>query len=307
MPKRIKRQIVSGVERLHIPKRMRQIRFLSSNLRPHHRYVGSLASCARIVSDVPIGHLRYKYLRNYLVRDWSFAMRRDAISEHYRFLAERREAFILDQGRHGRRILWESDASQGDEPVVAVSLSRSRVARFEGESEISVFLGQTRLATLSFTFACGAGVGADRQTVCLIGSLQGTVDTHAETKRAAGLMMGLSPFKMLIVALKMVAAALGFDDVHAVSAGQQVALCGEISATGLDYDKLWTAAGATQQPNAFFRLSTKTENRSLAHLSSAHRRRAARRREAQERIASDIARRLGVSCGRDTAAAIGLS
>jgi uncharacterized protein VirK/YbjX len=255
-----------------------QLTYLAQNWRAHRQYLNQLKVFQE--SDV-IPHnslINYKYIGNYLALSRSREWRREIIVSNYQIIYDLSRTAAHATLFARSTTIWSRlaslDTGATDQRII---LQPSTIAPLEGEFELQFFLGTKLLATLTFVFASGVLVEAEDQAVCLIGSLQGGHDCRTEIRQAAKLNGEISPFTMLVLALKALTEAMNVAKLFGVSSNDQVALRGE-SRAGLDYDAMWAREGGSLQPNGFFLLEP-LNSKPLVQISQSHRKRAQRKRE----------------------------
>jgi uncharacterized protein VirK/YbjX len=255
-----------------------QLTYLAQNWRAHNQYLGKL----RIFQDSNViqqnNLVNYKYIGNYLALSRDRKWRREIILSNYQIIYDLRQRMTHSKLFCTSTTIWRSPSSLDDSiSEQRIILQAGTIAPLEGEFELQFFLEKKLLATLTFVFASGSLVEVEDQAVCLIGSLQGGHDCRAEIRQAAKLNGEISPFTMLVLALKALTEAMDVAKIFGVSSDDQVALRGE-SRAGLDYDAMWTREGGSLHANGFYLLEP-LNSKPLEQISQSHRKRAQRKRQ----------------------------
>jgi uncharacterized protein len=216
----------------------------------------------------------------YLNADWGFEQRLEKISEHYRLLSGRvgilrfiPPAFIAlaDVG--------------GD---IQVRLHNYVYTEHEGELTVSLYRGELRLYSLSFTLGRIAG-----QLVAYAGALQGMCGPEALAiyRSLTHHMHGLRPRDLLVSAFRLLCCSLGVARILAISDRKRVCSNSYLNAgTPIlsSFDNAWIECGGVPVDDAFFELSPRLVQRSASDTPSRKRAQYRRRYAMIDEIAQQI-------------------
>jgi uncharacterized protein VirK/YbjX len=190
----------------------------------------------------------------YLNVDWGFEQKLEKISEHYRLLNGRLDilrfmppAFI-------------ALADLGGE--IQVRLHKYVYAEHEGELTISLYRGDLRLYSLTFTLG---RIGVE--LVAYVGALQGMGSSEALAiyRSLTHRMHGLRPRDLLVTAFRLLCCSLGVARILAISDGKRVCSNSYLnSGTPIlsSFDTAWIECGGVAVDDAFFELSPRLVRRS---------------------------------------------
>lgn len=259
-------------------------------LRRPWRHLGLMSTLrdARRAGLAPAaGLIEWKYLGDYLGRQFDADARCSIIGRHYRFLLDRLDGSAAAHWAL-RSTLWES-ASEVSGAVRRIIHRPATLAPMEGECELVFTADDEVLATLTFTVLAG-GIGTmPCRTALSIGGLQGALAARSAIRAAARENGEIAPAAMLLIAARSLAEALDVEMLAGISNSDHIARIYAGDAMRFDYDQLWTDLGGEPGLFGWFWIDPREHpQRSLSHLSSAHRararRRAAHRRGLQEQI-----------------------
>jgi uncharacterized protein VirK/YbjX len=196
----------------------------------------------------------------YLNVDWRFEQKLEKISEHYRLVNGRLEilrfippAFI-------------ALADLGED--TQIRLHKYVYMEHEGELAISLYRGELRLYSLTFTLGL---IGV--QLVAYVGALQGMCSSEALASEALAIyrslthrMHGLRPRDLLVTAFRLLCCSLGVARILAISDAKRVCSNSYLKPGTpilLSYDTVWIECGGVAVDDAFFELSPRLVQRSV--------------------------------------------
>jgi uncharacterized protein len=216
----------------------------------------------------------------YLNVDWQFEQRLNAISEHYKLLV----------GRLGiLRFVPPASITLADLGDAAqIRLHKSLLFEHEGELTVSLFKGEMRLYSLSFTLG-----QIDAELVAYAGGLQGLRSSEAiENYRSlTHAMHGLRPRDLLVTAFRLLCCSLGVVRILAISDRNRICSnsyhCPEEQIFS-SYDNAWIECGGVPVDGAFFELSPRLAQRSAEKIPSRKRSLYRRRYAMVDAIAQQI-------------------
>jgi uncharacterized protein VirK/YbjX len=216
----------------------------------------------------------------YLNADWRFEQKLEKISEHYRLL----------NGRLGilrfipPALIVLADVG-GD---IQIRLHKYAYTEHEGELTISLYRGDQRLYSLTFTLG---QIGA--QLVAYAGALQGLGSSEAlEIYRSlTHRMHGLRPRDLLVTAFRLLCCSLGVARILAISDRKRI--CSNSyhnSGTQIfsSFDNAWIECGGVAADDAFFELSPRVVQRAVKDIPSRKRAQYRRRYAMIDAIAQHI-------------------
>jgi uncharacterized protein VirK/YbjX len=216
----------------------------------------------------------------YLNVDWRFEQKLKAISEHYKLLIGRLS--IL-------RFVPPALITLADLGVdTQIRLHKSLLFEHEGELTISLFKGELRLYSLTFTLG-----QIDAELVAYAGGLQGVrsseaIEIYRSLTRA---MHGLRPRDLLVTVFRLLCDSLGVARVLAVSDRKRIC-SNSYHCPGeqifSSYDSAWLECGGVAVDDAFFELSPRLAQRSVKDIPSRKRAQYRRRYAVVDAIARQI-------------------
>jgi uncharacterized protein len=189
----------------------------------------------------------------YLNADWRFEQRLEKISEHYRLL----------NGRLGSlRFIPPAFIALADVGGdIQIRLHKYVYTEHEGELTISLYRGDQRLYSLTFTLGQIGG-----QLVAYVGALQGLGGSEAlEIYRSlTHRMHGLRTRDLLVTAFRLLCCSLGVARILAISDRKRI--CSNSyhnsgTQTFSSFDNAWIECGGVAVDDAFFELSPRLVQR----------------------------------------------
>jgi uncharacterized protein VirK/YbjX len=216
----------------------------------------------------------------YLNADWRFEQKLEKISGHYRLLSERLgilrfvpPAFIAlaDVG--------------GD---IQIRLHKYPYTEHEGELTISLYRGDLRLYSLTFTLG---QIGA--QLVAYAGALQGLGSSEAlEMYRSlTHRMQGLRPRDLLVTAFRLLCCSLGVARILAISDRKRIcsnSYHNSVTQIFSSFDNAWIECGGVAVDDAFFELNPHLVRRAAEDIPSRKRAQYRRRYAMLDTVAQQI-------------------
>jgi uncharacterized protein VirK/YbjX len=216
----------------------------------------------------------------YLNTDWRFVQKLEKISEHYRLLTGRLSIlrFIPPAS------IALADAGEGFQ----IRLHKYAYTEHEGELTISLYSGELRLYSLTFTLGQSGA-----QLVAYVGALQGLCSSEAlEIYRSlTHRMHGLRPRDLLITAFRLLCCSLGIARILAISDRKRVCSNSYLnSATQIfsSFDNAWMECGGVAVDDAFFELSPRLVQRAAKDTPSRKRAQYRRRYATIDALAQQI-------------------
>ena len=263
---------------------MRQFAYLASHPASH-------GECAAVVreSGVAVNALApLKYLGGYLAASLDTPQRREVLEAHYDRVKRVLPPNVREHLGEGV-LVWRKEL-EGDDPPLSIFLETARFAPMEGELELR-FSFRSDLFVLTFVLAPGHLFGSDRQTVLVIGGLQGKFFGREEMREASKLNCEISPAIMLVIAIQVLAEVIQVGELIAVGEADHNAMRHAPDKVKLDYCRFWTDVGGIRR-DRHYRLPFELEFKPLSATSASHRRRTKRKREAKSLVRRTIDQRL---------------
>jgi uncharacterized protein VirK/YbjX len=194
----------------------------------------------------------------YLNADWQFEQKLETIGEHYRLLSER-----LSILRFAPPAFIALADVGGD---IQIRLHKHPYTEHEGELTVSLYRGDLRLYSLTFTLG---QIGA--QLVAYAGALQGMASSEAlEIYRSlTHRMHGLRPRDLLVTAFRLLCCSLGVARILAISDRKRVCSSSyHNSGTPIfsSFDNAWIECGGVAVDDAFFELSPRLVRRAAENI-----------------------------------------
>ena len=188
----------------------------------------------------------------YLNADWGFEQKLKKISEHYRLLNGRLGILRFTPPA------FIALAVGGD---IQIRLHKYVYTEHEGELTVSLYRGDQRLYSLTFTLGQIGG-----QLVAYVGALQGLGGSEAlEIYRSlTHLMHGLRPRDLLVTAFRLLCCSLGVARILAISDRKRICSNSYHSSgtqTISSFDNAWMECGGVAVDDAFFELSPRLVQR----------------------------------------------
>ena len=204
--------------------------------------------------------LALRPMGSYMSRKWNWSRRIKVLMDTYVFVTAKggalREALLQESGLLLAR--WPL------EKAGALSLRLRGDPQFRKEGEMGIFLELEGIlgAISSFAFSLER---LPLGWTCCIGALQGRKGGDEETiKLATKAMHGLRPKALMVFVAQEIARSLRVSGLLGVSNAIQVARSRSIGPAKMilfDYDELWREAGGERQPDGWYRLPLKGEQR----------------------------------------------
>jgi uncharacterized protein VirK/YbjX len=216
----------------------------------------------------------------YLNVDWRFDQKLDAISGHYKLLTSR--LAIL----HFPPLASIMLADLGE--ATQIRLHKFLLFEHEGELTVSLFQGEQRLYSLTFTLG-----QIDAELVAYAGGLQGLRSPEAiEIYRSlTHHMHGLRPRDLLVTAFRLLCGSVGISRILAISDSKRIC-SNSYHCPGeqifSSYDSAWIDCGGVPMDDAFFELSPHLTQRSAKDIPSRKRAQYRRRYAMVDAIAQQI-------------------
>jgi uncharacterized protein len=215
----------------------------------------------------------------YLNADWQFEQKLEKISGHYKLLTGRLGIlrFIPPAS------IALADAGDGFQ----IRLHKYAYTEHEGELTISLYNGELRLYSLTFTLG-QSGI----ELVAHVGALQGLGSSEAlEIYRSlTHRMHGLRPRDLLITAFRSLCGSLGIARILAISDRKRVCSNSYLNSAAIfsSFDNAWTECGGVAVDDAFFELSPRLVQRATTDIPSRKRAQYRRRYAMIDAIAQQI-------------------
>jgi uncharacterized protein VirK/YbjX len=209
----------------------------------------------------------------YLNFAWPAARKLDVIGRHYALLSITRFAFM----RFAPTLAVPLGVT---EEGLQLRLDKPAGFEHEGELNLSLFSGATRLYSLAFTLGTPAPSAAPGlaqlalpQRLAYVGALQGLHSAEAlETYRAlTHRLHGLRPRDLLVHAFRILCAALGLQRILAISDTNRVSSQAYFSSSAQvfsSYDSAWSDARAAPGGDGFFELTPGSHERDSQDIPS---------------------------------------
>lgn len=242
------------------------------------RYFHALS--AETAQQYPI-ELRLRPLRPYLCADLPVRRRVDCVVWHFKWLHSHLRPELL-RGAPIHLPLAETEFP-GISLVLRDSASQSR----EGELSLDLVFSGRRVMSANFSIVSGfleEGLRPGRSAV-LVGGFQGVRGTEHEVREIGASMQKLRPGALLICALQGLCAGWGLPPPMAVSnQGHVTARYGRACRIRLDYDEVWSEAGASRLSERCWQLPALPQIRPDHEIASKHRAQHRRRSALKQRL-----------------------
>jgi uncharacterized protein VirK/YbjX len=194
----------------------------------------------------------------YLNVDWRFEQKLEKISEHYRLLSGRLGILRFAPPA----VIALADLGE----AIQIRLHKPVYLEHEGELTISLFRGDLRLYSLTFTLG---QIGPE--LVAYAGGLQGLGNSEAlEIYRSlTRCMHGLRPRDLLVTAFRLLCCSLGVSRILAISDRKRIwsdSYYKSNTQVFSSFDNAWIECGGVAVNDAFFELSPRPVQRAAKDI-----------------------------------------
>lgn len=228
--------------------------------------------------------LLYKYLGNYLARNFSKRDRLSIVINHYYFLSKHaKPGFFASILRE--TVIWSQCINELN---IAIKIKFPVGIDFDGDLTLVFEMDDNPIYAVSFTFIPTSLIDGSSNQAIFVGRVQGTAEFDL-IKKATKSLSDITPAALLIAALQGVGTAFNIDKIIGISNERHLYRYTRDSKQHFfDYDSFWSSFNVEKE-NGFFHLPIPFPEKPLSSLKPNHRSRTVRKRAYKKELSMSIA------------------